>query len=338
MLSEKIRWVSSVTLEGDRLSAHAIVLRRSALIGARLDLPGWRFSFVAVCVGLMLAVGASVTAFAQTLQFFEPDYTMFAATLIPVIALAVAAWLVRPRRHLTLLIADGSALGLVSNDAGFLKLALEAVERLWADGARHNASLYLHAGHRSVDFGPGPKPVDTSLSNEDNLSIGLELPDFGDDEPVGDNVTDETLDAPEEAPSDDVIADIDVANDQARSEPDQDSSDARALSEDEDASEPDSESASTHLIPAQTFDDVRPKVATLSRLLRQRSASPALKDAIDILEERTANGCQNEREARALTRSVTILRGRMAVYPAAVQVLDALYEAADLNRFAQSDS
>lgn len=180
-MTENIRWVQSITLEGERLSADDLVIRRDMLAGARVDSLGLRLSFIIVAVLLVASATATVSAFEQTLQFFEPDYTLFALSLVPLVGLAFAAFALRPRTHFTLILRDGSALCMVSRDANFLTLCLEAFERLWSDPVKAQSALYLHAGHRSVDFGPSVGAIETLAKRSDDEPLGLSLPVFGDE-------------------------------------------------------------------------------------------------------------------------------------------------------------
>lgn len=182
LLTENIRWVQSITLEGERLTADDVVVRRDMLAGARIDTLGVRFSFIVVAVFFAINIVASVGAFLETLQFFEPDYSIFALSLLPLFGLGYGAYRLRPRRHFTILLRDGSALGVLSRDGNFLTRCLEAFERLWADPMRAKSSLYLHAAHRSVDFGPPAGGIDVLANTPDEGPMALTLPVFGDDE------------------------------------------------------------------------------------------------------------------------------------------------------------
>ena len=406
VLSESIHWVEAITLEGDRLSAAGMVVRRDAVVGVRIDKPGVRSSFMVARVLLLLCGGASVAAFAQTLRFFDPDYTVFALSLLPVVLLLVALFILRPRTHLTVLLANGAVLAMPSRDPAFLTLCLEAFERLWTSDTGGQASLYLHAGHRSVDFGPPvaaagvaavpATPVPTTRSTPANGSDSepapllpmIDLPLFGEEDresarpavtgrlddatrasagvngmvahPEEIEATRETLRALDRAAieDEDIEARVDQLAEALRTvhdpdegdsvdalvpepEPDAEEATGRAAgpdaqnaddegAADADLAEAEAASESRAPIPAAAFDTVRTNVHTLARLLRQRSTSPALADAVDILERHTERGCADEREVRALARSISILRGRMTVYPAAIQVLDAVEIAAGL--------
>lgn len=416
LLSENIRWVGQITLEGERLTADDIVLNRSAVIGARLDRPGIRVSFVLVVLLLIASLMLSVTLFLQTLQFFNPDYSRFALSLVPLLALAWSAYQLRPRHHLTVLISDGSALLLASGDGNFLSMCLEAFERLWADKSRMRASLYLHAAHRSVDFGPSG-----SLALTDDVDEPLppmpELPMFadGDDEPVvaygrapepvdreqesslppvpppppvADLGYEEpvevdpapTLPPPPLPPVDEPLAgtaaepelsiaellgaeqqqndekveeeriepELDETPDEAQAIDDSDKLDAVTAGEDmfaldiEPEAEPEPVEPETPaepevpagpVIEAPAFDAIRPKVSTLSRLLRDRPDFSELIDAVDVVDEQIEAGCQTLADAEALAGAVATLRGPLAVYPAALQVVEAIAQAGELDRF-----
>jgi hypothetical protein len=182
LLTDNIRWVHALTLEGDRLTADDIVLRRDMIAGVRVDMLGVRVSFLLVAVLLLLNLCASVVAFVDTLQFFDPDYTVFALSLLPLPLLMYGAYQLRPRRHLTLLLRDGSALGVLSGDGNFLTRCLEAFERLWAAPSGSDASLYLHAAHRSVDFGPPPGGIDVLANTRREGPMALSLPVFAEEE------------------------------------------------------------------------------------------------------------------------------------------------------------
>lgn len=355
MLSENVKWVGSITLEGGRLTADSLVVRRDSVVGARLDRPGVRLSFMAVAVLWLLSLAASLMAFAQTLQFFEPDYTVFAASLLPLLGLGLLGFVLRPRSHLSLLLADGSVLAMASSDKGFLNLCLEAFERLWADEMRSRSSLYLHAGHRSVDFGAPlaqvavAAPVVSAQASGDRgqgqgeLTPMIDLPVFHDE----DTAHQDHLDADDVEASEATTENAMPADGEALPQDGRDAADTPILGDvDREAGseEPDGEwhedrEDEPHgpLIPAADFDAIRPKVKTLCRLLRQRSSSPALGDAVDILERQTLEGCASERQARALARSIAILRSRMAVYPAAITVLDGVFDAGRLSRFAEAN-
>lgn len=452
MLSENIRWVGQITLEGERLTADNIVLNRDAVIGARLDKPGVRLSFVLVVLLLVAALSLSVTLFLQSLQFFDPDYTRFALSLIPLIALAWASFQLRPRNHLTVLISDGSALLLSSSDGNFLSMCLEAFERLWADKSRMRASLYLHAAHRSVDFGPsgtGLLAAREVSSVNDPLPPMPELPMFDDEDeqssPDGEerdtgeasgtsqkNIVlqavledsmDEALPArparsgaepdqeamatqeamappplPAGAPDDDgedhavVVSELSVADllgadgapeEDIRVEPvlvdepvetpsaevpsavapseetpsaetsmvedpvseDEDRLDALTAGEDmfdlaiepeeaEAEQEPEEpEEPAGPVIERTAFDRIRPKVGTLSRLLRDRPDFAELIDAVDVMDLYVEAGCQTREEAEALAAAIATMRTPLAVYPAALQVVVAVADAGDLGRF-----
>lgn len=457
MLSENIRWVGQITLEGERLTADDIVLNRDAVIGARLDKPGVRASFVLVALLWVSALVLSVTLFLQSLQFFDPDYTRFVLSLVPLIALSWASFQLRPRNHLTVMISDGSALLMTSGDGNFLDMCLEAFERLWADKSRMRASLYLHASHRSVDFGPsgtgmlGPTagssvndplppmpelpmfddgdeelaadgedqdPADQDPADQepvDNDMPSLELADedmtrqdrTGADEPVQmpnaqEEVVEVTLEQalpfpvpPVEAEADPVpeltsppplpmpsqpvvevpveaateaelsIADLlgapDEPEDDQRAEPvfadepveTQSADDSDRLDEvtaGEDmfalAIEPEPEPAEEEPAPsepeepvgpaigAEAFDGIRPKVSTLSRLLRDRLDFAELIDAVDVLDNHIETGCQTRGDAEILAAAIATMRGPLAVYPAALQVVEAVAQAGELDRFA----
>ncbi|MEQ8658690.1 MAG: hypothetical protein RIC24_15415 [Hyphomicrobiales bacterium] len=182
LLTENIRWVQSITLEGERLTADNVVVRRDMLAGARIDNLGVRVSFIVVAALFALNIIGSVSAFLETLQFFEPDYSIFALSLLPLIGLGYGAYRLRPRQHFTILLRDGSALGVLSRDGNFLTRCLEAFERLWSDPMRANSSLYLHAAHRSVDFGPPAGGIDVLANTPDEGPMALTLPVFGDDD------------------------------------------------------------------------------------------------------------------------------------------------------------
>ncbi len=182
LLTENIRWVQSITLEGERLTADDVVVRRDMLAGARIDTLGVRVSFIIVLALFVINVVASIGAFLETLQFFQPDYTVFALSLLPLLVLGFASYRLRPRQHFTVLLRDGSALGVLSRDGNFLTRCLEAFERLWADPMRAKSSLYLHAAHRSVDFGPPAGGIDVLANTPDEGPMALELPVFGDDD------------------------------------------------------------------------------------------------------------------------------------------------------------
>lgn len=453
LLSENIRWVGQITLEGERLTADDIVLNRDAVIGARLDKPGVRTSFVLVALLLIAALVLSVTLFLQSLQFFDPDYTRFALSLAPLIGLGWASYQLRPRYHLSVMVCDGSALLLASRDGNFLSMCLEAFERLWADKSRMRASLYLHAGHRSVDFGPsgavavGTAGVAGGSTVNDPLPPMPELPMFDEDElatemqgaeaqgVMVEGAMVEGADAPEldelsveeampplpppppvevevevaavaEAdPAPELIspppppppplpippkpavemlvekaaepelsiADLLGANEQpnedvrvepvlieeaveARPDDDLDRMDELTAGEDmfalaiEPESEPEPEIVEEEpeplepevpagpVIVAEIFDGVRPKVGTLSRLLRDRPDFAELIDAVDVLDKHIVTGCQTLGEAEALASAITAMRGPLAVYPAALQVVEAVAQAAELDRFAQEDT
>lgn len=444
LLSENIRWVGQITLEGERLTADDIVLNRDAVIGARLDKPGVRTSFVLVALLLIAALVLSVTLFLQSLQFFDPDYTRFALSLAPLIGLGWASYQLRPRHHLTMMVCDGSALLLASRDGNFLSMCLEAFERLWADKSRMRASLYLHAGHRSVDFGPsGAVAVGTAgaaggSTVNDPLPPMPELPMFDEDE---DELATEVqgtemqgtmvegADAPEldelsveeampplpppppveveivaeaeaeveveadpapelisppplpipptpvvevprekaaepelsivdllganEQPNEDVRVEPVLIEEAVEARPDDDLDRMDELTAGEDmfalAIEPESEPEIVEeepeplepevpagpVIVAEIFDGVRPKVGTLSRLLRDRPDFAELIDAVDVLDKHIETGCQTLGEAEALASAITAMRGPLAVYPAALQVVEAVAQAGSLDRFAQ---
>lgn len=423
MLSENIRWVGQITLEGERLTADGIVLNRDAVIGARLDKPGIRASFVLVVLLTIAALALSVTLFMQTLQFFDPNYTRVALSLIPLAALCWASYQLRPRNHLTVMVSDGSALLLASSDGNFLGMCLEAFERLWADKSRARASLYLHAAHRSVDFGPSGTLGGIAGSNvSDPLPPMPELPMFEEDEdepdaevkradtpqlddmpvdaafpplaplPPAPKVDAEVDPAPElvsppplptpptvETPRQkaiepelsiaDLLGTDEVPNEDERVEPvlveevietrsegDQDSLDDMSVDDDmfalaiepepepepeviEEEPEPaEPEEPAGPVIEAQAFDSIRPKVGTLSRLLRDRPDFAELIDAVDVMDKHIETGCETLGEAEALAGAITAMRGPLAVYPAALQVVEAVAQAGELDRFADLDS
>lgn len=457
LLTENIRWVASLTLEGDRLSADDIVVRRAMVAGARIDTLGVRLSFV-VAAGLFLtSLVFSVSSFVATFQFFQPDYTVFALSLLPLIGFGVVAFRLRPRQHFTLLLQDGSAIGLISRDGNFLTRCLEAFERLWADPARSSASLYLHAQHRSVDFGPAKGGIDVVPNPQPSMGAasmavaqtGSALPPFVPvpeaaavpasppvDMPPVRAADDEELEAliprrrdeedephlqpepqPQPEPEQDVQAaafqepsldhlesvraevfdaDLPEMSDDEADEPPlpplpppmptdefppvpapvdpdddllvpmadephdhdakgQEEADAEAEVQFEEPEvdahsepepepelepepEPEPEPAPEPVpkmpleeledlplpeeIEAIHFADIRPKVEALVRLLRERAPSQGIGDAVDVLEMMTRRGCRNEREVRALARSVEVLRERMHAYPTAVELMD----------------
>jgi hypothetical protein len=401
-------------------------MNRDAVIGARLDKPGVRLSFVLVVLLLIAAMALSVTLFLQSLQFFDPDYTRFALSLVPLFVLAWASFQLRPRNHLTVMISDGSALLLTSGDGNFLAMCLEAFERLWADKSRARASLYLHAAHRSVDFGPsGAGLLDAAAASSinDPLPPMPELPMFDDDdrpatdsmgtdanpkdggpeenivlEAVLEEAVDDALspvptvaqadvisgeevtlppplpvpDIQIDASKDDVaVAELSAADllgadgeteDVARVEPvltdvptetklDEDADrldavtagkDMFVLSIEPEAAEPDpvpvelEEPAGPFIEPA-VFDPIRAKVGTLSRLLRDRADFAELIDAVDVMDHHIEAGCQTRAEAEALAAAITTMRTPLAVYPAALQVVEAVAEAGELDRFASAE-
>lgn len=192
--------MQSITLEGERLTADDVVVRRDMLAGARIDTLGVRLSFIAVVTLFAVNVVASVAAFLETLQFFEPDYSIFALSLLPLIVLGYGAYRLRPRQHFTILLRDGSALGVLSRDGNFLTRCLEAFERLWADPMRAKSSLYLHAAHRSVDFGPPAGGIDVLANTPDEGPMALTLPVFGDDEEDEEKAAPENSDGPPDLP------------------------------------------------------------------------------------------------------------------------------------------
>ncbi|MBO6673878.1 MAG: hypothetical protein JJ908_07065 [Rhizobiales bacterium] len=193
LLTENIRWVQSITLEGERLTADDVVVRRDMLASARIDTFGVRLSFVIVAGLFLVSLTASVSAFLETLQFFEPDYTLFALSLLPLIAFGYGTYWLRPRQHFTIFLRDGSALGVLSRDGNFLTRCLEAFERLWSDPMRAQSSLYVHAAHRSVDFGPPAGGIDVLANTPDEGPMALTLPVFSEDE---DAATDENSSPP----------------------------------------------------------------------------------------------------------------------------------------------
>lgn len=443
MLSENIRWVGQITLEGERLTADGIVLNRDAVIGARLDKPGIRASFVFVVLLTAAALVLCATLLLQTLQFFDPDYTRFVLSLIPLVALGWACFQLRPRNHLTVMISDGSALLLTSKDGNFLSMCLEAFERLWADKSRMRASLYLHAAHRSVDFGPSGA-LALGAAGGSNVNDPLppmpELPLFDDseDEPSPEMEMDEAPaieqdaasieevlvqeilteddrsplpppppfeaeaeadpapevsappplppaeDAPEHAapaPEPELsIADLlgsdDAPGEEERVEPvlderpvlveeqvevksddDSDRLDEATAGEDmfalaiapepepepepvEEEPEPEPEPEPVEpagpAIEAETFDSIRPKVGTLSRLLRDRPDFAELIDAVDVMDKHIEAGCQTREEAEALAAAIVAMRGPLAVYPAALQVVEAVAQAGEFDRFIEA--
>lgn len=431
ILTENIRWVESVTLEGDRLSADDLVIRRSMLAGARIDTLGVRVSFL-VLAGLMLGnLVFSAVAFVETLQFFQPNYTVFALSLLPLLALGTATYRLRPRQHFTLLLQDGSALGLRSRDGNFLTRCLEAFDRLWTDPVRGTASLYLHVQHRSVDFGPAPVRPSAGIDVVPNASqdlpkvgrtaalveaVGPPLsPVYAADEEELEALIPRRMDEPDEEPADANPADVNPADKEPSSavhdqvaqvthdgalgdtphhaaEGDHDDAldeaplpplppplptdelpevpqavhpDADLLmpmddelvnaksdevvpapggliwepeleTETETEPEPEAEpkprpepepATWEHLpppedIPAAAFAGTRPKVEALVRLLRERAPSQGIGDAVDVLELMTRRGCKNEREVRALARSVQVLHEKMHAYPTAVELME----------------
>lgn len=187
LLTENIRWVQSITLEGERLTADDVVVRRDMLASARIDTFGVRLSFVIVAGLFLVSLTASVSAFLETLQFFEPDYTLFALSLLPLIAFGYGTYWLRPRQHFTIFLRDGSALGVLSRDGNFLTRCLEAFERLWSDPMRAQSSLYVHAAHRSVDFGPPAGGIDVLANAPDEGPMALTLPVFSEDEDAAAN-------------------------------------------------------------------------------------------------------------------------------------------------------
>ncbi len=424
ILTENIRWVESVTLEGDRLSADDLVIRRSMLAGARIDTLGVRVSFL-VLAGLMLGnLVFSAVAFVETLQFFQPNYTVFALSLLPLLALGAATYRLRPRQHFTLLLQDGSALGLRSRDGNFLTRCLEAFDRLWTDPVRGAASLYLHVQHRSVDFGPAPVPPSAGIDVVANASqnspkvgrtaalvetVGPPLPPvYAADEEELEALIPRRMDEPDEKPAGQGRADPKPADANPADEEPSDSARDQVALEDRDGAlentpddaaegghdgalyeaplpplppplptdelpeipqavhpdadllvpmdddlvnaksdevvaapggpiwepepelepEPEPEPATwEHLpppedIPAAAFVGTRPKVEALVRLLRERAPSQGIGDAVDVLELMTRRGCKNEREVRALSRSVQVLHEKMHAYPTAVELME----------------
>lgn len=430
MLSENIRWVGQITLEGERLTADGIVLNRDAVIGARLDKPGIRASFVFVVLLTAAALVLCATLLLQTLQFFNPDYTRFVLSLIPLVALGWACFQLRPRNHLTVMISDGSALLLASKDGNFLSMCLEAFERLWADKSRMRASLYLHAAHRSVDFGPSgalalgaaggsnvndplppmpelplfddsedePSPememggapaieqdaasieevlVQEILTEDDRAPLPPPPPFEAEAETEADPVPEVSAppplppaeDAPEQvAPEPELsIADLlgsdDVPEEEERVEPvldeepvedktddDSDRLDEATAGEDmfalaiapepepvEEEPEPEPEEPAGPAIEAEAFNSIRPKVGTLSRLLRDRPDFAELIDAVDVMDKHIEAGCRTREEAEALAGAIAAMRGPLAVYPAALQVVEAVAQAGELDRFIEAD-
>ncbi|MEM1287788.1 MAG: hypothetical protein AAGH60_05510 [Pseudomonadota bacterium] len=494
MIPEKLHWVRAITLEGNRVTADKIVVRRDSVIGARIEPRGYRPLFVVALICLWAAASVSVALFSQTLRFFEPNYLFFGLSLVPVVIAVIFIVALRPRQHLSVLLSDGTTLAMPSTDTAFLNLCLEAFERLWASELSSDHAIYIHAGHRSVDFrsaptvaksagvdksraratgstrqvpaapleatSPPPAPaaagvrLDTGMyplpeREPDRPMLPLiDLPVFSDEDAAGiaSNVpTVSTETAPRGALSERAIsADTHAAqptrgqapasglpavstgeadrekgvsfstNGQENSartaealavatlqeifggetsdsvvepsrsdretldgdgsvpeEPDtksRDSVSTRKVSAVDDpqsgnkdlrpsppksadstpvSKEPDREEIAQALteeaiaeevvehhglapIRAEAFDTVRSNVTTLARLLKTRSSSPALADAVETLEKLTIEGCTTEREVRALARSISILRGRMTVYPAAIQVLDAVEVAGGL--------
>ncbi|MEM6711071.1 MAG: hypothetical protein AAF590_02190 [Pseudomonadota bacterium] len=183
-LSETVRWVKTITLEADRLTADGIVVRRDMVVGARSDEPGVRWSFVVAVGGVLISAIVSALAFLETRQFFNPDYTAFALSLLPLAAFLTAAVLLRPRQHLTVMLRDGSALAMLIKDPAFLTVCLEAFERLWADPSNARASLYIHAEHQSAELGapdtsvlpPDTNPKTNSVSFDSASAGALPLP------------------------------------------------------------------------------------------------------------------------------------------------------------------
>lgn len=411
LLTENIRWVQSLTLEGDRVSADEIIVRRDMLAGARIDSFGVRPTFIITASLFLANFIFSVSAFLETMQFFQPNYTVFALSLLPMIGLGLAAYKLRPRKHFTVLLRDGSAIGLLSRDGNFLTRCLEAFERLWADPRRAQASLYLHIQHRSVDFGPPPGGLDVLANEAPGKSPALTLPVFaeadedsrervdnaGEDEletliPRQSaeaqlderNTLDDTLTLPPPPPPDDIndasgeVEDNEAGQDAAADEPPlpplppplpsdelppvpkpmdpdddlivpiADEGEGEDGVADEEATEPEHEPDADpepevepepaevleppQSVDAQAFLVVRPKVEALVRLLRERAPAQGISDAVDVLELMTRRGCKNEREVRALARSVEVLRERMHAYPTAVELMDDVAKAGRLPR------
>lgn len=406
------------------MSADDLVLRRDMIAGARIDRPGIRASFLAAALASVAAFVMAVIAFIDTRRFFEPDYTLFALALLLVAGTAFVAYYLRPRNHLTVLLRDGSALVMVSRDATFLNLCLEAFERLWLDEERARASLYLHAGHRSVDFGPAISgaPVETLVEQRaevpdlplfpaDGAPDDAEAepvpavdaapdpagpvaePELQEPEPVAveldgqtgvsdavapEIVPDMVPDAAEVADTKrpslaqrvaarfrkaeaeaEVQADVDAegkppAEDTVVSQPLPDLPPLSFTQEAEpfvphDAPVPDDvplpeppthEQAETwqvsfdaedeaFLIEPERFDDVRPRIQALARLLHDRASGQDVADAIDVLELLTRRGVANEREERALHRALEVMRSKLSMYPAAIELMNEVAVAAE---------
>ena len=400
VLTEKIRWVTSLTMEGDRLSADDLVFQRDMMAGVRIDRPGFRISFIAAALALFGSLVLSIAAFIDTRQFFDPDYTLFALSLFPVIGAAAATYILRPRNHLTVMLRDGSALVMVSRDATFLGLCLEAFERMWLDQDRARASLYLHAGHRSVDFGPAitGAPVETLVEPR---SEAADLPRFPAeiesepldapmmdapvieppvieppvieppviDEPVADvpqtGVSEAVTEDDDGAPtvvdnepaatpppmpdlpeqsfepevaeaSDEAIVPASLFDDLPMPGKDQGADDADTGKDQETASDaplpdwaqPAEVTEERYLIDPAVFDETRPRIEALTRLLHDRASGQGVADAIDVLELLTHRGIANRREDRALRRAIEVLNGKLSMYPAAIELLEEVSVAA----------
>ena len=367
VLTEKIRWVTSLTMEGDRLSADDLVLRRDMIAGVRIDRPGTRPSFVVSVLALLASILLAIAAFVDTRRFFDPSYALFALSLLPVVGTAAAAFLVRPRNHLTIMLRDGSALVMASRDATFLNLCLEAFERLWLDEDRARASLYLHAGHRSVDFGPAitGAPVETQIEQRteaadlplfpaelddpvevpagDALETGVSEAVTGDDGPdahaeahhpavdISPLPTDVSLSEPIREPVS-VPVPIPVLpppsfpdQGDTPAEPDRDAAAPPPLA---DWTKPAEDVVERYVIDPQVFQDMRPRIEALARLLHDRAQGQGVADAIDVLELLTRRGVASGREDRALRRSIEVLNGKLSMYPAAIELLDEVSRAA----------
>ncbi len=371
-LTDNIRWVQSITLEGDRLTADDLVVHRDMVAGARIDTYGVRPSFVLSFAMLLGAIGLSIAAFVETLQFFQPNYTVFGLSILPVIVLGLLVLRLRPAQHFTVLLRDGSALGMRSRDNNFLTRCLEAFERLWADPTTAQSSLYLHAVHRSADLGPPTGGIDViATSRSDGEDLIAPLPLF---EPVEDEADEpdeasahESIIPPDlppppadDGPGDDEPFDVETVEDEeaqvdavgnggtsvvadnsdsmSSSRAEEEAEADTAVEEDDDLLQPGdgtndlqlpdhpdpgmAASPAVERIDAQDFDDVRPKVQALVKLLRERAPAHDIGDAVDVLELMTRRGCSNPIEVRALSRAIDLLRDRMQAYPTAVELLE----------------
>ena len=314
LLSSRHIVVGTLTLRDSLIAFDTGIVRLDALIGLRFDRAAMRVQVLIPLIGLMISIVLAGATFVPTLQFFEPDYTAFALSLLPVLGFLI--WLVveRPRRQLTLLLADGAALGLRSGDATFLGEVQSAFEQLLLLGDHAFDEFSVDARRRTLSIRRAVPTAD-SIPGLPDMSIRVEPA-----APEQELEIDPGLSL-SETPQDRVDPFLEPPLPFTTSEP-------PAAIPEVPVSDPPAPIAG-----AEAFDDVRQRVVTLRGLLAKRAYSEALDAELEKIELAVTEGVADEAHQIELAVALERVADRLSSYPAALSVLGAVDKGAGTGVF-----